>query len=96
MLVEKGVPTRVVSMPCLEFFAAQPVSYRDAVLPPDVRVRVAVEAAHPVSWYRWVGDAGAVVGMDHFGASAPAQRLFEEFGVTAAAVVGRVLRALAA
>jgi transketolase len=94
-LEQRGVRARVVSMPCLEYFAAQPASYRDAVLPPDVRMRVAVEAAHPLSWYRWVGDAGAVVGLDHFGASAPAQRLFEEFGITSDAVVERVLRALA-
>ncbi|UCG88740.1 MAG: transketolase [Gemmatimonadota bacterium] len=94
-LMEQGVPTRVVSMPSLEYFAAQPASYRDEVLPPDVRVRVAVEAAYPMPWYRWVGDAGAVVGVDHFGASAPAQRLFEEFGITAEAVVERVVRVLA-
>jgi len=94
-LMQRGVPARVVSMPCLEYFAAQPASYRDAVLPPDVRVRVAVEAAHPMSWYRWLGDAGAVVCLDHFGASAPAQRLFDEFGITGDAVVERVLRALA-
>src|SRR5262249_39583346 len=53
-----GLPTRVVSAPCLEIFAAEPRDYRDAVLPPSLRTRVAVEAAHPMSWYRWVGDAG--------------------------------------
>jgi transketolase len=93
-LTDRGVAIRVVSMPCLEYFAAQPASYRDEVLPLDVKVRVAVEAAHPEPWRRWVGDAGTVVGLDHFGASAPAQRLFEEFGITADAVVERVLTTL--
>ncbi len=93
-LQKDGVPTRVVSAPCLEVFAQQPQAYRDAVLPPGVRARVAVEAAHPMPWYRWVGDAGEVVGLDHFGASAPAERLYAEFGLTAENVVARVRAAL--
>jgi transketolase len=89
-LEDEGRHVRVVSMPSLELFAAQPAEYRDAVLPPAVRVRVAVEAAHPQPWWRWVGDAGDIVGLDHFGASAPYQRLYQEFGITAAAVAERV------
>jgi transketolase len=89
-LAADGVRVRVVSMPSIELFAAQPPEYRDAVLPPAVRVRVAVEAAHPQPWWRWVGDAGDVVGLDHFGASAPYQRLYQEFGITAAAVAERI------
>jgi transketolase len=84
-----GVPTRVVSAPSLELFAAQPAAYRDQVLPPGVPCRVAVEAAHPQPWYRWVGDHGAVVGLTRFGASAPYQRVYEELGITAAAVAER-------
>lgn len=86
-LTAEGIATRAVSMPCLEWFAKQPQSYRDSVLPPDVTARVAVEAAHPFSWYRWVGDRGAIVGIDHFGASAPAPRLYQEFGLTVDNVV---------
>ena len=89
-LADEGRHVRVVSMPSLELFAAQPAAYRDAVLPPAVRVRVAVEAAHPQPWWRWVGDAGDVVGLDHFGASAPYQRLYQEFGMTADVVATRV------
>jgi len=85
----QGIRARVVSMPSQELFAAQPSEYRDDVLPPEVSARVAVEAAHPMSWYRWVGNHGAVVGLDRFGASAPAQRLYEEFGITAEAIVER-------
>ena len=77
-----GIHARVVSCPSLELFAQQPVEYRQHVLPAGVP-RVAVEAAHPMSWYRWVGDTGAIVGIDTFGASAPAPVLYEKFGITA-------------
>jgi transketolase len=76
------IRTRVVSMPSWELFAAQPESYRDSVLPPSVRSRVAVEAAGALGWSRWTTDDGAMVGMDKFGASAPGERLFEEFKLT--------------
>jgi transketolase len=76
------VRTRVVSMPSWELFADQPQSYRDSVLPPAVRARVAVEAAGSMGWSRWITDEGAMVGMEGFGASAPGQRLFEEFKLT--------------
>ena len=82
LLAADGIGARVVSMPSWELFAAQDVDYRTSVLPPEVTARVAVEAASPFGWERWVGDLGAVVGMERFGASAPAERLFEEFGFT--------------
>jgi transketolase len=89
LLERDGVPTRVVSMPSVELFAAQAAEYRDAVLPPAVRARVAVEAGRSVGWHRWVGDGGDVVGLDHFGASAPAERLFVEYGFTPDHVAAR-------
>ncbi len=82
----EGRKIRVVSMPCTEIFDAQEQSWRDHVLPPKVRARVAVEAAAPDFWRKYVGLDGAVVGMENFGESAPASRLFEYFGFTAAHV----------
>ena len=87
VLQADGVPTRVVSMPCVEWFDAQDEAYQRSVLPPDVRHRVAVEAAVPLTWYRFVGDQGRIVGIDHFGASADYQTLFRKFGFTTEAVV---------
>jgi transketolase len=86
LLAADGIATRVVSMPCLEWFAAQPLSYRDEVLPPSVRARVSVEAAVAQGWRDIVGDAGRTVSLEHFGASADYQRLYQEFGITPAAV----------
>ena len=74
-------------MPCREWFEAQDQGYRDEVLPPDVRARVSVEAGVPMGWRDFVGDAGRIVGINHFGASADGATLFREFGLTAAAVV---------
>jgi transketolase len=91
-LAAQGVPARVVSMPSHELFAAQPASYRDSVLPHGVP-RVAVEAAHPMSWYRWVGDTGAIVGLERFGASAPAAAIYKGLGITADRVVEAALAA---
>ncbi len=82
-----GIPTRVVSLPCWELFEAQDDAYRDEVLPPAVRKRVAVEVGVSLGWERWVGDEGAVMGLDHFGASAPAGTIFERFGFTTDRVV---------
>ena len=82
-LEEKGVATRVVSLPSWTLFAAQDPDYRQSVLPSDVAARVSVEAGTTVGWERWVGEGGASVGMDRFGASAPWQILYEEFGITA-------------
>jgi transketolase len=73
-------------MPSMEIFAAQSPEYRDSVLIPGVK-RVAIEAAHPMSWYKWVGDNGVILGLDHFGASAPAPELFKHFGLTVEKVV---------
>jgi transketolase len=87
-----GRRPRAVSMPCLEYFAKQPADYRDAVLPTGVP-RVAVEAAAPQSWYRWIGEHGVIMGIDHFGESAPYQRLYKEFGLTVENVVRTVLAA---
>ena len=85
-LAAKGVAARVVSAPCLEWFAEQDQAYRDSVLPPATRARVAVEAAHSMTWHRYVGDAGRIVSLDHFGASADYKVLYERFGLTADAV----------
>jgi transketolase len=86
-LAADGVSVRVVSVPCLEWFEQQDEAYRRTVLPPEVTARVAVEAAHPLTWYRWVGDAGEIIGIDHFGASADYKTLYKEFGITTDAVV---------
>ena len=86
-LEAEGTATRVVSMPSWWLFAQQDPAYRDLVLPPSVRARVAVEAGSTFGWARWLGDAGTAVGIDHFGASAPAEALYERFGVTAENVV---------
>ena len=77
----EGVRARAVSMPSMELFAAQPAEYHDAVLPPHVP-RVAIEAAHPMSWQKWVGSDGVVLGIDRFGASAPYTRIYTELGLT--------------
>ncbi len=82
-----GFPTRVVSMPCQEWFRAQDVAYRSLVLPPSVKARVSVEAAVAMSWHDLVGDSGECVSIEHYGASAPYQVLFEQFGFTADHVV---------
>jgi transketolase len=82
VLEADGIATRVVSLPCWERFDAQDQAYRDAVLPPSVRKRVSVEIGVSFGWERWVGDEGAIVGLDHFGASAPAGTIFEHFGFT--------------
>jgi len=82
LLQKDGIPTRVVSLPCWSIFESQDSAYRDDVLPPTVHARVAVEAASVFGWERYVGDRGAVIGMRRFGASAPADTLFKEFGFT--------------
>jgi transketolase len=87
VLEGEGVPTRVVSLPCVEWFDAQDQAYRDTVLPPDVKARVVVEAGVAQPWYRFAGDTGRIVSIEHYGASADYQTLFREFGFTADAVV---------
>ncbi|WP_328823295.1 transketolase [Metallococcus carri] len=86
-LAKEGIGARVVSMPCMEWFEAQDKSYRESVLPPTVKARVSVEAAVGMSWYRYLGDAGRAVSLEHFGASAAGALLFEKFGFTPEAVV---------
>ena len=81
-LERDGIATRLVSAPCLDRFALQDAAYRDTVLPPGCRARVAVEAAATLSWHRWVGEQGDILGMDSFGASAPQPDLYEHFGFT--------------
>src|SRR5207249_972213 len=88
-LAAERIAARVVSMPSMELFARQPPEYRDAVLPPAVTARLAIEAASPQPWYRWVGETGAVLGIERFGASAPYQRIYQEFGLTVDNVVRR-------
>ncbi len=87
VLEAAGTPTRVVSMPCMEWFEEQDDAYRATVLPPSVRARVSVEAGIAMPWYRLVGDAGRCISLEHFGASAKAEILFKEFGFTVEAVV---------
>ena len=89
ILEGEGIAARVVSMPCVERFLGQDEGYRDGVLPPGVRARVAVEAASPLGWERIVGDHGDVVGMTSFGASGPYKKVFERFGFTAETVADR-------
>ncbi|GGK74704.1 transketolase [Ornithinimicrobium pekingense] len=86
-LQSAGIPTRVVSMPCREWFDEQDQAYRDEVLPPQVRARVSVEAGVSQGWRELVGDAGRMVSLEHFGASADYETLYREFGITAEAVV---------
>ncbi|HVX47589.1 MAG TPA: transketolase C-terminal domain-containing protein, partial [Mycobacteriales bacterium] len=86
-LEAEGVATRVVSMPCLEWFRAQPESYQQQVLPPNVRVRVSVEAGIAQGWREIVGEAGEILSIEHFGASAAYTALFEHFGFTPDRVV---------
>jgi transketolase len=83
LLTQRSMKARVVSMPCWEYFAAQDDAYRDEVLPPAVRARVSVEAAATFGWERWIGTGGVAIGIDHFGASAPAADLAKAFGFTA-------------
>ncbi len=86
-LEAEGIPTRVVSMPCWEFFEAQPKEYRDEVLPPDVRARLSIEAGVTLGWERYVGDGGGSIGVDRYGASAPGEIVMKEYGFTVEHVV---------
>jgi transketolase len=95
-LQAEGIATRVVSLPCREWFDQQDAAYRQQVLPPDVRARVSVEAAVGQGWRELVGDAGRIVSLEHFGASASYQRLYAEFGFTAEAVTSAAKQSLAA
>ncbi|MEE8278693.1 MAG: transketolase C-terminal domain-containing protein, partial [Thermoanaerobaculia bacterium] len=94
-LAEQDVPARVVSMPSWELFDAQDRAYRDAVLPPAIKRRLAIEAATPLAWARYVGDEGDALGVERYGASAPYQALAEPYGFTVDEVVRRVQALLA-
>ncbi|WP_405728045.1 transketolase [Streptomyces sp. NBC_00028] len=95
-LEAEGIGARVVSMPSVEWFEEQSREYRDSVLPPSVRARVAIEAGIGLTWYRFTGDAGRIVSLEHFGASADAQTLFAEYGFTAENVAAAARESLAA
>ena len=91
VLAQQGIAARVVSMPCVEVFAAQDAAYQASVLPHDLRARVAVEAGHPDTWFKYVGLDGAVVGIDRFGLSAPGSQALEAMGMTTDRVVAQAL-----
>ena len=93
-LSDKGIAVRVVSIPCWELFEEQPEKYRRMVLPPEVTARLAVEAGVPQGWHRYVGSRGIVIGLTHFGASAPYEVLYEKFGLTTDHVVEESLNLL--
>ncbi len=86
-LEQKGLMTRVVSMPCWELFEAQPEQYRNLVLPPDVTCRLSIELGTSFGWERWVGPSGTSLSIDHFGTSAPAEKILEAFGFTVPNIV---------
>jgi transketolase len=94
ILAEKGVAVRVVSMPSWELFDAQPEEYRESVLPPQVKARLAIEAGIAMGWHKYVGSAGDVVSLEHFGASAPYQVLQEKWGFTPEAIAERAMKLL--
>ena len=88
-LAKEGIDARVVSMPCWELFLKQPQEYHDEVIPPEVKARLAVEAGVPLGWHQWVGDGGDIIGINKFGASAPASENFKQYGFTVENVVQR-------
>jgi transketolase len=94
ILATEGINARVVSMPCWEFFKEQSQEYRDEVLPPSVKARLAVEAGVPLGWHEWVGDAGEIMGINKFGASAPAKENFKQYGFIVENVVERAKKLL--
>ena len=91
-LTENKINARIVSMPSWKLFEAQPQSYRDSVLPPSLRTRLAVEAGSTQGWCKYVGDAGDVIGVDHFGASAPGKVMMREYGFSVDHVYKRAMK----
>jgi transketolase len=94
ILESEGIATRVVSMPCVEWFDEQSPEYRESVLPATIRARVSVEAGISQSWHRFLGEHGQAISLEHFGASADYQTLYREFGITTEAVVSAAKRSL--
>ncbi len=94
-LAGEGVGVRVVSMPCMDLFELQDQDYREQVIPTGVAARLAVEPGASMSWWRWVGDRGDVLGLDHFGASAPGARVLAEFGFSVQGIADRARALLA-
>jgi transketolase len=94
MLMDRGIQVRVVSMPSWELFDAQPQAYQDSVLLPSVRARVVVEAGATQGWHRYAGDCGAVIGVEHFGASAPGETVMREYGFTPENVTEEALKVI--
>jgi transketolase len=93
-LAAEGINVRVVSFPSWELFEKQDQSYRDLVLPPAVKARLAVEAGTSFGWERWVGDQGDIIGIDKFGASAPGNVVMQEYGFTVSNVIVRAMALL--
>jgi transketolase len=87
LLADQGIAARVVSMPCREWFDEQDQGYRDSVIPPNIKARVSIEAGVGIGWRDLVGDAGRIISINHYGASAAGSLLFEEFGFTPETVV---------
>ena len=96
LLEAEGIPTRLVSMPCVEWFDEQSEEYRESVLPSTVKARVSVEAGIAMPWYRFLGDAGRAVSLEHYGESASGSLLFEKYGFTAENVATKAKESLAA
>jgi transketolase len=94
-LAAQGIAARVVSLPSWELFEQQPQAYRDSVLPPEVKARVAIEAGVPLGWERFTGDGGAIIAIDRFGASAPYKTIYQKLGLTADAVAEKARDMLA-
>ena len=94
MLKEKGISSRVVSLPSWEIFEVQDEGYRREVIPPECKAKISIEAGSTLGWRRYVGESGVTIGIDHFGASAPGKVLYEKFGLTAQAVVAAAVRLL--
>jgi transketolase len=86
-MAENGRAVRLVSFPSWELFAKQDKAYRDDVLPPEIKARIAVEAGSPMGWSRWVGDSGVMIGIETFGASAPYKEIYQQYGLTVENIV---------
>ena len=94
LLQDMNIKARIVSMPSWELFDAQPVAYRNGVLPPDMRARIAIEAGTPLGWGKYVGLDGATIGLPRFGASAPGKVIYEQLGLTAQHILEETLQLL--